>query len=115
MTKTKPITDTDLNTMLAQACGWTNPDVLCQAGDMHPPGSGRLEPPPRYCSNANAVAEARRVLLTTQELKVKFLNCLGSVIVRSKFRLVSTYDVVDSSPHDQALALVRALGLGEKQ
>lgn len=79
--------------------------------------SGRLTTTlPNYPQDLNAIHEARKVLVTTTELRVKYLNTLRAIVGRRCPKntvgapLVSDYDLVNAEAWEHAETLVKVAG-----
>lgn len=64
---------------------------------------------PDYFNDLNAIREARLAILTTPELKVKFLNTLRTLLLLPGAHLISDYDLLNAGPDKQSEVLVRTI------
>lgn len=55
------------------------------------------------------IQDARRMYITTPDLRVAFLDLLRSIVAR-RLKLVSDYDLLDAEAEEQAEALRRTVG-----
>lgn len=97
---------------IAEACGWeyANFNYLLH-GIWQNVGSF-----PNYPQDLNAIHEARKALVTTTELRVKYLNALRAIVARrcpknkTGASLVTDYDLINAEAWEHAETLVKVSG-----
>lgn len=103
---------------IAEACGWKNTYRGSKAGSVYgfKDGNHRFHSVPFYPSDLNAIHEARKALVTTTELRVKYLNALRAIVARrcpknkTGASLVTDYDLVNAEAWEHAETLVKVTG-----
>ncbi len=83
----------------------------CYAGELP-----HLEEVPNYPDDLNAIHDARKSIITTPELRVRYLNSLRAIVGKRCPKnnvgaaLVSDYDLVNAEAWEHAEAILRAIG-----
>lgn len=104
---------------IAEACGFGPYECYdCEDGKVFGSDFGRVGRTrlPNYPQDLNAIHEARKTIVTTTELRVKYLNALRAIVARrcpknkTGASLVSDYDLVNAEAWEHAETLVEVTG-----
>ncbi len=74
----------------------------------HDSMDGVYAEPPNYVADLNAIADPRAAL--DQAQRVAFLNALRAILAKRWKRPISDFDLVCAEAHEQAEAILRAIG-----
>lgn len=127
------MTEESIRTAIAEACG-LRVEVIETGGyyavihrnEKHPNGHQKsdsyickesaIRKLPNYPQDLNAIHEARKAIVTTTELRVKYLNTLRAIVGKrcpknkTGASLVTDYDLINAEAWEHAETLVKVAG-----
>lgn len=114
------MTPDQINTAIAELCGWTHPRVHSAAGLMHAPGmhDAALSFPPPYTHSRDACSEFESTITSTAD-RVKWLNTMREIVSRRCPKnkigapLVSDFDIAMSTAMERCECWLKMKGRWE--
>lgn len=104
------MTDNEINTAIARACGWTHitPDTIQYTARR---ADGKWDLIPDYCNDLNAMHEAEQLLWNKNwSLRHEFVNNLARIMNPIHgYRMQEAIDLLDATARQRAEAFLKTI------